>query len=111
MRKLLITTFWLFISFSFLILIHHPVSAENEKGVASHISIGIGSEQLSYKENVPDINLKSSATVHNWTLGFEGLKQLEHVFCGINGIIPAYRVEDNEKWIVSGTLNQTNSLK
>lgn len=111
MRKLLITIFWLFISFSFLILIHPPVSAENEKGVASHIAIGIGSEQLSYKENVPDINLKSSATVHNWTLGFEGLKRLEHVFCGINGIIPAYRVDDNEKWIVSGTLNQTNSLQ
>lgn len=57
------------------------------------------------------MNLDSEANLSNLTFGFHGLKHWEYVFCGIKGIIPVYRDPDNEKWFVSGTLNQTNSLK
>lgn len=110
MKRLLIITNLLFFSTSLLIS-PSPVLADNKEGIASNFKVGIGWEQLIYEENEPDRNLTSSATVNNWTLGFDGLKRWKHIFFGIKGILPVDLDNNQEEWAISGIINQTNSLE
>lgn len=88
-----------------------PVHAQDNDGIQTRLSFGIGPEWLSYEERVPESDIHSSATVQNFVLGFEGVKRWKSVFCGMRGVIPLSHGHDQEEWTVSGTLFQTDRLE
>lgn len=87
------------------------VYAQDKGGIQSRLSFGIGPEWLSYEERIPESDIRSSVTVQNDVLGFEGVKRWEPVFIGLKGMIPFLRGYDQEDWTVSGTLFQTDRLE
>lgn len=103
--------FYFFLSTAIVISIQSFALAEDDKGLESHLSIGMGWEQLDYEEHEPDRDSDSNAKVSNVIIGIEGLKRWESVFGGIKAIIPVLREEDEEAWTSSGTTLQTNSLE
>jgi len=106
-----IILFYFFLSTALAISIQSFALAEDDKGLESHLSIGMGWEQLDYEEHEPDRGSDSNAKVSNVIIGIEGLKRWESVFGGIKAIIPVLREEDEEAWTSSGTTLQTNTLE
>lgn len=77
----------------------------------SYIAGGIGLEQLTYKEQIPEIALSSSDTdLTNWVLFLEARKALAHFFIGARVHIPLSTDDALEYWTRGGEFEQTNSL-
>ena len=87
------------------------VYAQDEGGIQSRLTFGIGPEWLSYEERVAESDIRSKATVQNTVLGFEGVKRWKPVYIGVRGVIPLLRGHDQEEWTVSGTLFQTDRIE
>ena len=96
----------------FCIFIFCPfLSAAEEESAMSYLAAGIGMEQLTYREQVPDLDLTSSDTdLTNWTLYLEGQKGWQSFFVGAKGYIPISTDEAREYWTREGSFEQTNSL-
>jgi hypothetical protein len=106
-----IILFYFFLSTALAISIQSSALAEDGKGLETHLSIGMGWEQLDYEEHEPDSGSGSNAKVSNVIIGFEGLKRWKSVFGGIKAITPVLRENDDEDWTSSGTTFQTNTLE
>ena len=107
-----IILFYFFLSTALAISIQSFALAEDGKGLESHLSIGMGWEQLDYEEHEPDKGSDSNAKVSNVIIGIEGLKRWKSVFGGIKAIIPVLREHDEEEWTSSDTTTfQTNTLE
>ncbi|MBE9520831.1 MAG: hypothetical protein IME97_06850 [Proteobacteria bacterium] len=77
----------------------------------NYLTAGIGIEQLSYKEKIPDINLSSSdSTVTNWVVLLEGQKSIKNFFIGGKTFIPVTDDDTKEHWTRDGQFEQTNTL-
>jgi hypothetical protein len=95
-----------------LLVFSTPVYCSEEDEQISYLAAGIGLEQLTYKEQVPDIELASSDTdLTNWTLFLEGRKTWESFFVGARSYIPLSLDESQEYWTREGEFEQTNSLE
>jgi len=95
----------------FLFIFSPPIHASEAEGSNSYISAGIGIEQLSYRERLPEIALTSSDTdLTNWTLFIEGQKGWQNFFIGARGFIPLSTDQAQESWTRAGAFEQTNSL-
>jgi len=87
-----------------------PYDSGAEKS-KSYLAAGIGAEQLTYIEQIPDLELTSSDTdLTNWVLFLEGRKALNNFFIGAKGYIPLSADEAQEYWTREGEFEQTNSL-
>lgn len=111
MLKNSIILFYFFISIALAVSIQSSALADDGKGLESHLSIGIGWEQLEYKEHEPDKSSESNAKVSNVVIGIEGLKRWESVIGGIKATIPVLIGENEEAWTSSGRTFQTNTLE
>ena len=77
----------------------------------SYITAGLGIEQLSYQEKIPDLALASTDTeLSNWILYLEGQKAMAPFFVGVKGYIPLTDDDTREAWYLDGLLEQSNSL-
>jgi hypothetical protein len=102
--KLLLVSFW-------LLLLCSPLYASEAAETRSYLSAGIGIEQLTYRELIPDLELISSDTeLANWVLHVEARKALEKIFVGARGYIPLSSDEAREYWTRAGEFEQTNTL-
>ncbi len=101
-----------FVVCAFLILVFGTAEAAGpfEGGIRSKVSLQTGWEYLVYEEHEPDSDLESSAELHNWVFGAEGIYRMKYMFLGIKGVIPIAAVRDEEEWEVSGTEVQANDL-
>jgi hypothetical protein len=106
-----IIPFYFIFSTAFIISTQSFTFAEDRKGLESHLSVGMGWEQLKYEEEEPNRSLGSSAKVSNVIMGIEALKRWKSVFSGINTIFPLIRGDDQEEWTTSATSYQTNTLE
>ena len=89
----------------------YPVYADEPLGRQNYLSIGVGWEQLSYKEKVPELSLSSSNTeVTNLILYVDGVKTLNNYFLGFSGIVPITYGDSQEDWERLGQFEQSNSL-
>ena len=97
----------------FIILGSYPQAslAKEKSGLASRFSIGVGWEQLDYKEFVTDKNLESHAEISNVIIEFELLKRWDNFFCGVKGIVPVSQELSAEKWTSSDETLQMNKLE
>ena len=111
MRRGSIIIFYLFFSTAFAISIQSSALAADGKGLESHLSIGIGWEQLDYEEHEPDTGTDSNAKVNNVIMEIEGLKRWESVFTGMKAIIPVLKEEDEEEWTSAGKKLHTNTFE
>lgn len=96
---------------TFIIFISTSVSAGDRKWLGSKVSIGIGLERLSYNEIEPDTDYDSDFSTYNIITCLEGLKRWDYIFCGIKGVIPISRGEENEEWTHLGRSYQRNDLE
>lgn len=87
------------------------IFASDQKETGFRFSMSLGWEQMVYKEEVPEISLKSKATISNLVFDFEGLKSWRNIFVGIKGVLPLAKNDDREEWSLSGILDQINSLE
>lgn len=105
----------LLLLFTGLFLFHHPTPAsafDVEESAGNYLTLGIGLEQLTYREQIPDIELFSSKTdLTNWVLLLEGRKAVKDFFIGAKGYIPVSTDAAQEQWTREGELEQTNSLE
>jgi len=100
----LLLFFWLFIYCPLL-------PAMEGEDATSYLAAGVGMEQLTYKEKIPDLDLTSSDTeMTNWVLHLEGQKGWQNVFVGAKGLIPFSTDESRETWTRAGQFEQANSL-
>ena len=100
----LLLFFWLFVFCPLL-------PAMRAEGATSYLAAGIGVEQLTYKEEIADIELSSSDTdLTNWVLFLEGQKGWQNFFAGAKGYIPLSTGDSQEYWTRAGQFEQTNSL-
>jgi hypothetical protein len=107
-----ILIFCFLLSAALAISIPSAAPADERKGLESHISIGMGWEQLDYEEHEPEGCLNSNAKAGNATVWIEGLKRWKSLFGGIKAVIPVLREDDTETWVSSdGAAFQTNSLE
>ena len=89
----------------------YPVYADEPPGRQNYLSIGVGWEQLSYKEKVPELSLSSSNTeVNNLVLYFDGSKKLNDYFLSFKGVLPVGYGDAQEDWERAGKFEQSNSL-
>jgi hypothetical protein len=89
----------------------YPLYADEPSGIQNYLSVGVGWEQLSYKEKVPELSLVSSNTeVNNLVLYFDGSKKLNDYFAGFKGILPISYGDAQEEWKRAGQFEQSNSL-
>jgi len=107
-----LTALQLFLCSLFLLsLCSSPRTAFAAAEQESYLTAGIGIEQLSYKEKVPDINLSSSdSTVTNWVVLLEGQKSIKNFFIGGRAYIPVSDDDTKEHWTRDGQFEQTNTL-
>lgn len=107
-----ILIFCFLLSTALAICIPSAAPAEAGKGPESHISIGMGWEQLDYEEHEPERGSNSDGKAGNATVWIEGLKRGKSLFGGIKAVIPVLQEDDAETWVSSdGTAFQTNSLE
>ena len=100
----------LFISIAYIVYCY-PVYADESQGIQSYLSVGVGWEQLSYKEKVPELSLVSSNTeVNNLVLYFDGSKKLNDYFLSFKGILPVSYGDAQEDWERAGQFEQSNTL-
>ncbi len=98
-------------SFVFLFFLTHQSVAEAEEP-ENYLAGGIGLEQLTYKEQIPDIDLTSSDTeTTNLVLFLEGRKTLQRFYLGVQANIPLSPDEGREYWTKGGEFEQVNFLK
>ena len=77
----------------------------------SYMAAGAGIEQITYKEQIPDMELASSDTdLLNWVLYLEGQKAWKNFFVGAKASIPFSTDEAREYWTRGGKPEQSNSL-
>jgi hypothetical protein len=89
----------------------NPAYAEEYQGIQSYLSVGVGWEQLSYTEKVPELSVDTSDTeINNTVLYFDGAKRLHHYFAGIKGILPIIYDDTQEYWRRAGQYEQSNTL-
>ena len=89
----------------------YPVYADETHEMQDYLSLGVGWEQLSYKEKVPERSLTSSNTeINNLVLYFEGSKILHDYFLGFKGVLPISYGDAREDWQRAGQFEQSNSL-
>lgn len=101
----LLLFFFLFLTFC------SPLYGSETGGSGSYLAAGIGVEQLTYKEQIPDLGLASSETdLLNWVLYMEAQKAWKNFFIGAKGRIPLSADESREYWSRGGNLEQSNSL-
>ena len=101
----------LLLFFGFLIF-YTPLYGSEGDETNSYLTVGIGAEQLTYKEQIPDIELTSSETgLTNWVLFLEGRKAFESFFIGARSYIPLSTDETKEYWTRKGEFEQANSLE
>jgi hypothetical protein len=103
---------WLPLFIYFACIAHsYPVYADETHEMQDYLSLGVGWEQLSYKEKVPERSLTSSNTeINNLVLYFEGSKRLHDYFLGFNGVLPISYGDAREDWQRAGQFEQSNSL-
>ena len=94
-----------------LLCISISVFAKANKGIESKIALSMGWEWLEYEEHEGDTGIDSHAEVNNRIVRIEGIKRWKPVFCGIKDMAPLLLGDNEEKWSLSGTLFQTNSLE
>jgi opacity protein-like surface antigen len=100
----------LLLGMSFFISCPPLYGSETERPM-SYIVAGTGIEQLTYKEQIPDLALTSSDTdLTNWVLYLDGRKHLQDFFIGAKAYIPLQTGEARENWTSRGEFEQTNSL-
>lgn len=93
------------------LLFCQPLYASEKENAGSYLTGGLGVEQITYKEKVPDLDLASSGTdLLNVVLFGEAQKALDGFFIGAKGWIPLSTGEEREYWTRSNELVQTNSL-
>ena len=108
MKVLLLTNLLLF---SGLFLFCPQLAAMEAEKAISCLAAGIGWEQLTYKEEIPELALISSDTeLHNLVLYLEGQKGWRDFFLGARGNIPLSTGESREDWTRAGAFEQSNSL-
>ena len=101
----------LLLLFSVCFLFCPPLYGAEPGESKSYIAGGIGIEQLTYREQIPDRELTSSETdLTNWVLYLEARKALERFFMGARVHIPLSTDEAQEYWTRGGEFEQTNSL-
>ena len=89
----------------------NSVYAEEPQGIQSYFSVGVGWEQLSYTEEVPELSLVASDTeVNNLVLYFDGTKRLNDFLVGFKGVLPVFYGDSQEDWEKAGQDVQSNSL-
>lgn len=89
----------------------NSVYAEEPQGIQSYVSVGVGWEQLSYTEKVPELSLIASDTkVNNLVLNFDGTQKFNDFFVGLKGIIPVTYDDTQEYWKIANQYEQSNSL-
>ncbi len=89
----------------------NSVNAEEPQCIQSYVSVGVGWEQLSYTEEVPELSLVASDTeVNNLVLYFDGTKRLNDYFVSLKGILPVTYGDTQEYWEKAGQYVQSNSL-
>lgn len=102
----------MFLGIALALSIQRPAFAEERKGLASHLSIGMGWEQLDYEEYEPDNGLKSNAKVNNAIIRIEGLKRWPSVFGGLKATLPVALEQGKEEWTsLNSATFQTNTLQ
>jgi hypothetical protein len=88
-----------------------PLYGSEAEESSSYLTGGIGLEQLTYNEQIPDIELTSTDTnLTNWVLFLEGRRAWDNFFIGAKGYIPLSTDEAQEYWTREGEFEQTNSL-
>jgi hypothetical protein len=93
------------------LLFCRPLYASEKREAGSYLTGGLGVEQITYKEKVPDLDLASSGTdLLNVVLSVEAQKVLDDFFIGAKGRIPLSTGEEREYWTRGNELVQTNSL-
>ena len=96
--------------FIFYVFLHTPYCAGAEEP-NSFLTGGTGFEQLTYKEQLPEIELNSSDThLTNWILFVEIQKSLDDFFWGAKGYFPLSTASSQEYWTREGAIEQTNDL-
>jgi len=98
--------------FSFGLLLPCPSLHASEAAKSrSFLFTGIGIEQLTYREQIQDLELISSDTeLTNWVLLVEARKTLENLFIQAKGAIPISTDEAWEYWTRAGDFEQANTL-
>jgi len=95
----------------FLLSTSTMVFADLNRGIESHISLGVAWERLEYKEHEPDTRIDSKATLNNLVVGMEGLKRWKYLFCGVKSVFPVFLESGNEEVTRSDKSFQTNNLE
>lgn len=99
------------LSSSLLLFTCSSIFANSNRGIESQISLGIGWEQLEYKEHEKDTGLDSKAKLNSLVVGVEGLKRWEYLFCGIKSVFPVFLEGDQEEVTRYGRSFQKDNLE
>jgi len=99
------------LSTSLLLFTCSSIFANSNRGIESQISLGIGWEQLEYKEHEKDTGLDSKAKLNSLVVGVEGLKRWEYLFCGIKSVFPVFLEGDQEEVTRYGRSFQKDNLE
>jgi hypothetical protein len=102
----------LLLVFFFLLLFRPPLyAAASTTSPKNFITAGIGIEELTYREQVPEVGPTSSdSDPYNLVLLLEGRMAGDHLFGGISANLPLAVNEAREYWTRAGELEQTNDL-
>ena len=101
----------LLLQFFFILVATTPLYTSAAETANSYLTAALGIEQLTYKEQIPDLALRTSETdITNWVLYLEGRKALRNIFFGTRGEISLTSEEARENWSRAGEFEQTNTL-
>ena len=101
----------LFLQVTILLIFCPQVHAADAETSTSYLTGGFGIEQLTYKEQIPDLELDTSDTeMLNRVLYLDGQKGLQKFFVGTRGQIPLSTDKAQEQWNRRGVFEQADTL-